>query len=278
MSLGLRARRFVPSISRLTYVPVVKWFLDLFDIIPRLLFREFRGLPPNHLRCRVGVGNRLFFNQALYLMRGERHWLYWMSQGWCGLDSDIVELGVGCGRRAFHIRDLAHHDEKYTGSYLGIDIDAEALEWCRQNFDKRFEFVQSSHEGTSYVNDQSRSGSYRIPRDDDSVDFVFGMSVFTHLLEDEVRNYLEEGARILHEGGKMVVSCFCIDLNPRKVGDRHSFQHRIGEAYVESLRQPGAAVAYDSTFLRKAAVEAGFADAEIYHSTRDVQHDLVCTR
>jgi SAM-dependent methyltransferase len=278
VSLNLKIRRVVPSISRLTYVPLVKFLLDLLDIVPRLVYREFRELPPNHLRCRVGVSNRLFANQALHLTRGVSGWMYWFASGWCDLDSDIVELGVGCGRQAVHMRDLRHHGERFRGSYLGVDIDAEALAWCRSNFDERFEFVQSTHESTSYLNDAANAADYRFPRGDQSVDFIMGLSLLSHLLEHTARNYLEEGARVLKPGGKMVLTCFAIDFAPRKLGDRHSFTHRMGNAYVESLAQPEAAVAYESTFLCDLARDSGFSEAQIMHSGRDVQHLLVCTR
>jgi SAM-dependent methyltransferase len=278
MSLNQRLRRLAPSVSRLTYHPWVRRLLDLFDVLPALFFREFRRLPPNHLRCRVGVSNRIFANQVLHLQRGVPAWLFWFAEGWCSLDSDIVELGVGCGRRAMHVRDVKFHDRKFQGSYLGIDIDGEALEWCRNNFDERFEFAQSTHPSTSYLNDKSRPEPYRIPRDDQSVDFVFATSVFSHLLEDEARNYLAEGVRILRPGGRMSVTCFCLDLRPRKLGDRYTFAHRSGQAYIESLAQPEAAVAYDSSFLCALAREVGFAHAEIMHTGGDVQHSLVCTR
>ncbi len=277
-SLNLRVRRYVPSISRLTYVPMVRFVLDLLDIVPRLVYREFRALPPNHLRVRVGVSNRIFANQALHMTRGAALWMYWFASGWCGLDSDIVELGVGCGRWAAHVRDLSHHGDRYRGRYLGIDIDAEALDWCRDHFDGRFEFAQATHASTSYVNDAADPAPYRIPRDDASVDFVLATSVFTHLLEGPARNYLDECARVLRPGAKMAVTCFCVDLHPAKVGDRHSFRHRLDHAYIESQAQPEAAVGYESTFLCERALAAGFREARIMHTPNDTQQMLVCTR
>jgi SAM-dependent methyltransferase len=278
VSLNLKIRRLVPSISRITYIPVVKLILDSFDVIPGLVYREFRDLPPNHLRCRVGVGNRLFANQALHLRRGASLWLYWFAEGWCDLDSDIVEIGVGCGRWARHVRDLNHHGDRFRGRYLGIDVDAEALDWCRAHFDERFDFVQSTHSSASYPNASSSQVRFPIPRADGEVDLIIGLSVFSHLLEDEALNYLEEGARVLRPGGRMAVTCFCLDLNPRTMGNRHSFQHRLGHSYVESLAQPQAAVAYESEFLCKLACSAGFSEAGMMHGKGDTQPMLVCTR
>jgi hypothetical protein len=278
MSVNLLIRRIFPSISRLTYHPAVRVFLRLFDVAPRAVYREFRDLPPNDLRCRVGVGNRLFANQVLHIKQGYNFWLYAFSNGWCDFSSAIVEIGVGCGRRAFHVRDFQLHLERFNGSYLGIDIDEELLNWCRANFDQRFEFVQSSHSSRSYVNTAATEGYFRIPRADESIDFVFGTSVFSHLLEPQVRNYLEEGARVLKEGRVMAMSCFCIDLASASVGDRHSFTWQIGSAFVQSLKQPEAAVAYESEFIKKLAIASGFSSAEVMHDPVTVQQLLVCQK
>jgi SAM-dependent methyltransferase len=278
MSANLLIRRVFPSISRLTYNPVFRAILRAFDVMPKAVYREFRDLPPNDLRCRVGVGNRLFANHVLHIKQGYNFWLYAFSRGWCDFASDIVEIGVGCGRRAFHVRDFRLEAERFIGSYLAIDIDRELLEWCATHFDDRFEFVQSTHASRSYVNTAAAEGSFRIPRADSSIDFVFGTSVFSHLLEPEVHNYLEEGVRVLRPGRVMAMSCFCFDLAVQSVGVRHSFSKRIGNAHVQSLRQPEAAVAYESEFLKELAVSSGFSSAEVMYHANEVQQLLVCTK
>ncbi|HEX2192958.1 MAG TPA: class I SAM-dependent methyltransferase [Acidimicrobiales bacterium] len=272
-------RRMVPSVARLTYNPAVKSLLAAADVLPRVWFKEFRDLPPNHLRVRVGVHNRLFANQVVYLRRGISFWLWAFGEQLCALDSDIVEIGCGCGRRPHHLRDFKFQDRRYTGSYLGIDVDREMLEWCRANFDApRFEFVQSTHASAAYRNDQAEESEFRIPRPDGSVDFVFGTSVLTHVLEPGLVNYLREGARILRPGRFLAMSCFCTDYPPATYGGRHTFPHQIGSAWVESLKVPEAAVAYPERFLLDRAGQAGFAEAELRRNPGGGQHMLLCRR
>ena len=278
MSLNLRIRRVVPSTSKLTYHPVARRALDAFDVVPNLVYREFRDLPPNHLRVRVGVGNRIVANQVHFLREGVQRWMAWLEAGWVTMDSDIVDLGVGCGRYAQHVRDRRYYGRTFAGSYLGIDIDAEALQWCREHYDDRFEFVQSTHDSSSYVNDLASSSAYRIPRDDATVDFMFGVSVFSHLLEETAMDYLREGARILRPGGVLAMTCFCVDLPSVTMGDRQSFEHRIGRTYIQSRRQPTAAVAYESKVLIDMALEAGFHEARVDHDPGAIQQCLVATR
>jgi SAM-dependent methyltransferase len=274
------ARRFVPSVARLTYNPAARWALAAADVIPRLWFKEFRRLPPNHLRVRVGVRNRLLANQVLYMRRGMAFWLWAFGERLCSLESDIVEIGCGCGRRAHHLRDFRFQGRRYTGTYLGIDVDGEMLDWCRANFDpERFQFEQSTHASAAYRNDRSAGNDYyRIPRPDASVDFVFGTSVLTHVLESGVVNYLQEGARLLRPGGSLAMTCFCTDYPPSTYGGRHTFAHRLGAAFVESLGVPEAAVAYPERFLVEQAGRAGFEEVELRRNPGGGQHMLVCRR
>ena len=57
-------RKLFPSTSKLTFNPLFRAAVNAFDAVPRLMFPEFRSLPPNHLRIRIGVGNRILNNQT----------------------------------------------------------------------------------------------------------------------------------------------------------------------------------------------------------------------
>src|ERR1700733_5641561 len=118
-------RRIVPSSSRLSYNPAFKLAVNTADLIPRAIWPEFRALPPNHLRIRVGVGNRFFSNQVFYLRQAEAFWLYCFENGFVTSDSIIVDIGCGCGRFAHHLRDYKFKNSRWTGTYLGVDIDRE---------------------------------------------------------------------------------------------------------------------------------------------------------
>lgn len=263
--------------GRLTRNPVVRFLLRVFDLPGRLLYREFRELPSNDLRCRVGVGGRLIGNEVQYLTKGLDLWLYLLSEQICRFDSDIIEIGCGCGRRTHLMRDYDFHGHRYCGRYIGIDIDRELLDWCTNHFDaERFRFFQSTHGSEAYENDVARPGRYELPSGDSSVDLVFSTSVLTHLLEDQLVNYFEESYRVLQPGGHMVMTCKCIDLQPSNHGN--TYEHRLGNAYVETMAVPQAAVAYTSGFLVSTARSCRFRDVEIFHAPEDTQHTLVARR
>jgi hypothetical protein len=152
------------------------------------------------------------------------------------------------------------------------------LAWCRHHFDlDRFEFFQSTHASKVY-NESGNGTLYTLPIPSDTVNFVFSSSLFTHLLEREVNNYMSESFRVLVPGGIMAMNCFLMDYAPPTMGGRHTFRHRIGEAFVESLRLPEAAVAFNSSFLVDLAAKIGFTDSKLITSANTGKPLLVCQK
>jgi SAM-dependent methyltransferase len=271
-------RKFVPSVAKVTYNPVLKVVVDFPDRFFGLFFAGLRKLPPNHLRMRIGVSNHIFRNQAWYINAAKDFWFFVMSRGWVDMDSTIVDIGCGCGKFAHHLRDYEFNGSAFQGKYIGIDIDQEMLDWCGHHFDhERFEFYQSTHASKVY-NENGNGSLYTLPMPPDTVNFVFSSSLFTHLLEREVNNYMSESFRVLVPGGIMAMNCFLMDYPPPTMGGRHTFQHRIGEAFVESLKLPEAAVAFNSSFLLDLAAKIGFTDAKLIGSATTGKPLLACQK
>jgi hypothetical protein len=65
----------------------------------------------------------------------------------------------------------------------------------------------------------------------------------------ELKNYLRESYRLLRAGGAMMQPHSNIEHPPATYGTRHTFQHRMGDALIESEAQPQAAVASHTDFL-----------------------------
>jgi len=279
MAFDKMLRRVIPSTSRLTYNPVFKALVDSFDLLPRRLYKELAGIPPNHMRIRIGVGNRIFANHVHYLTEAKNFWMHAFHAGLCRLDSTIVDIGCGCGRYAHFLRDYRFKSERFSGRYIGIDLDEEMLNWCRRHFDaERFEFHRANHASRAYNAAGSLHADYVLPTADETADFVYSTSLFTHLLEKELVNYCRESYRVLRRGSHMAMACFSMDHPPPTFGDRHTFRFRIGPAHVESLRVPEAAVAYDEQFLFAVAQGAGFQTAEIQADPGDWQPMLICRK
>lgn len=264
-------RKWVPSTATLSR----NWLFQLAgygnDFLMRLLFSEFQGLPPNHLRVRVGVGNRLFNNHVLCLLSGTNFWMNAFAHGLCNLNSSIVEIGCGYGRKGVHLARYSMQGEKFTGTYLGIDIDPELLSYAAKTLPApQFQFQQTRHVSKTYQSkreyaEAGTSQATRLECEDNSQDFVFSTSLYTHLLENEIDNYTAESFRILKPDGVMQMNIFCYDYfrDHGLLGSRWSFSHRIGPALVESLESPEAAVAYTREDLEKLCKRIGFRRTEI---------------
>lgn len=281
LSFDRAIRKLFPSTSLLTFNPFFKAAINAFDIIPRLIYPEFRNLPPNHLRVRIGVGNRILNNQVHFLVHARDFWMFAFSEGLANAHSNVLDIGSGCGRWAHWLRDYNFRGRRYTGTYVGIDIDAEAIAWCEQHYDaERFRFHHSSDSSVSYHQKGEDAGHYRVPEPDETFNLVFSNSLMTHVLEAQLENYIAESYRLLRSGGAIMHSHFNLDYPPATFGARHTFQHRIGNAYVESLEQPEAAVAYRTDYLFEVARRVGFRQCEVVQMPGGAQHQpiLLCRK
>ena len=290
-------RRLVPSLPPLTRNRLLMAPPDLLDRVLCWPWPEFRALPPNRMRLRIGVQNRILFNAAAFRTTAIHFWMAALARGHARLDFDILDLGSGCGRFAMPLRDLRFWGRGFRGTYLGIDIDAEMLAWCRAHFDDRFAWHDAGQTSRTYrphiagpggdgggVNRREQASDpsprahdsappLRLPGDDGSRDLALANSLFSHLLEDDFAAYAHEVARLLRPGGWFYLTAFVREHVA--AGGRWTFRHRQGEAWIESQRYPEAAVAYETAWIRRTLREAGFRRIRI---TPAPAQSLICCR
>ena len=246
----------MPVLSRMPAMRV----LDFIDWLTSIPFKEAQGLPPNRYRIRIGVGNRVLFNQFGYTYQGVDFWLYAFAHGMANLTSRIVDIGCGCGRYAMPLSRFRIGEGIFSGYYTGIDVDHEMIAWCRRNFPpETFSFHHADIQNKVYnPSGVITAQEYSVPCGDASQDFVFSNSLYTHLLEDGLRHYLNEAYRVLRPGGWTIGSVFCPESMNGSLGGRWTFPHSIGNAVVETLEYPEAAVAYHESYLKELCHSAGF--------------------
>jgi SAM-dependent methyltransferase len=265
-------RRLCPSNALLSYNPIFKVVGNAVSNILGTPFSEFRKLPPNHLRVRVGVGTQLLNNHAHHLGIGSQFWLECFAKAYVNAKADIVEIGCGCGRIAMHL-----NADYFSGTYLGIDIDPEMIEYCRSHFPSpRFSFRLSPHTSSIYraANCSVQKANVFTIAKPDSKDFIYSTSLFTHLLEAEMAFYLRESFRALRYDGMIIMSFFCIEHV--EMGRPWTFVHRTGNAYTDIEQYPDAAIAYSKDYMFRLVRELGFRD--ICVSGRPVQSFLIARK
>lgn len=140
-------------------------------------------VPPKHLQVRVAGayyptffdhGRDMFLELQVIL---ERHGLSFSGF------ANVLDFGCGCGRILIPLSVVAD-----AGKFSGTDIDAEAIGWLKKSYSCFKDLDVNGHAPpTKYAGDE--------------FDFVYSISIFTHLPEDMQRVWLQELARIIKPGG-----------------------------------------------------------------------------
>jgi ubiquinone/menaquinone biosynthesis C-methylase UbiE len=197
------------------------------------------GLSPPRRLSYVGRGD--------FARVGEEFLGHFRELGGLAPGDDVLDVGCGIGRMAIPL--TAYLD---GGSYRGFDVGKEMIRWCQRNVTPRhpsFEFAWAPVYNSKYnpFGDLDGAG-FRFPYDDDSFDFAFATSLFTHLQPREIRHYLAEAARVLRPGGRCLFTFFLLDPEVERrlaAGETSiAFTHPLGSARVADPRRPEEAIAY----------------------------------
>lgn len=100
--------------------------------------------------------------------------------------TSILDFGCGCGRMIRHLKTLK------SASLYGVDYNPVLVEWCRNNL--------------SFANFEVNTFNERLHYADEKFDFIYAISVFTHLTEDIGFFWMTELDRILNPGGVMYLT------------------------------------------------------------------------
>jgi SAM-dependent methyltransferase len=122
--------------------------------------------------------------------------------------------------------------------------------------------LSSGEPGQPCLQSSGRRAGFVVPIDR-QFDFIFLGSVFTHMLPDDVEQYLREISRLLAPGGVCVASYFLItDDNRAGIDNGRSFMsfgvpHASGVCLLHDAAVPESAVAFDEAFVCRAHAQAG---------------------
>lgn len=160
----------------------------------------------------------------------------------------ILDVGCGIGRKTIPLlRYLSTEAE-----YVGTDIVRSGIEWCQDRISPVYPNFQFQHidvwNGSYNPTGNIRPSDYRFPFDDDFFDFILLGSVFTHMLTEEVDNYLSEMARVLKPGGRALITYFLLNeaaLELIETGkSTRDIRHAMGSCKVENRSYPEDAVGH----------------------------------
>jgi SAM-dependent methyltransferase len=188
-------------------------------------------IPPKALQIRVaGAYYPEFFKHGANMFNDLDAML--KTQGTSLLKFErLLDFGCGCGRLLIPGSLLMP-----PGKLSGTDIDEQAIQWLKENYTCFHDLgVNGFEPPTKYPDGQ--------------FDFVFGISIFTHLPEEMELAWLNELSRIIQPGGYGIFTIHCenfFHLLTRQTS-RDELQHK-GFAYETDRITAGLPEFYQNSF------------------------------
>lgn len=178
--------------------------------------------------------------------------------------SKILDIGCGNGRVSMPMAKYLHEDTEY----FGMDISKERIDWLKENVTSRYpniKFVYTDLYNKMYnIDGKIKAKDYRFPFEDNSFDLVLLFSVFTHMLPEDVENYMKEVYRVLKKGGKCWITYFLINPYAKELIDegscRRRFTHEEGIYMTSSKDRHESMVGYKENYIYDLYKKVGFKD------------------
>jgi len=236
-------------------VPIIQWHFSNSLVIVTPLFNGCEGnllitalnpsLPKPTEEYIALVGSD--FEVAYYFLA------YFIQMGGLAPTDRVLDIGCGVGRLAY---GLAYY-LKRPGSYEGFDIIGSLIDWAQQNITPRFphfkfrpvNIYNQMYNPTGTV----QAVDFIFPYADESFDFIFLTSVFTHMQAQEVQHYLEEINRVLKLGGRCFCTCFLLneesELAIAQGLSTLDISYKLEDCFTNDLAVPESAIGYKEPLL-----------------------------
>lgn len=128
--------------------------------------------------------------------------------------ASVLDLGCGAGRLAIPFSQYL----QTGGSYVGVDVWCEGIDWCRNNILPRdgveFSFIHVPANDNYYFSPtlSGRRNDFSLSFiESGSIQLAFAVSTFTHLRREDALQYLCALRRILDPSGLVYMTAFVID-------------------------------------------------------------------
>lgn len=225
----------------------------VLDIIDPLITRGDL-VPPRKLRF-VGHGD--------FKKTGEEFLGHFIKVGGLQPSHNVLDVGSGIGRMAI---PLTHYLSP-EACYDGLEIVPAGVEWCASEITPRYPNFKF-HWIDVYNFEYNPSGkqlakNYRFPFEAGRFDFSFLTSVFTHMLPEDVENYISELGRVTKRGGRCLATFFLLNDASRaaiKNGECPILDFRFdGPGYLTvDEKMPECAIAFPETTVFTVFEKHGF--------------------
>ena len=201
----------------------------------------------------------------------------------------VLDVGCGVGRMAVPLTGYL----RSGGRYEGFDIMENVVSWCSTNITPRF--PEFRFRWVQIYNKQYNPGAtvkarnFRFPYEDGCFDFVFATSVFTHMFEDDIENYMKEIHRVLAPGGRCLLSWFVLTpVAKEKMAAGQAalnFIYPVQTGFTAFAKMPEAAIAFTEQTVLALYARSGLPEPQFFpgnwssaHATESYQDLYLATK
>lgn len=230
--------------------PALRFFVRRVYYLPQDLFRKPAEKPPEGL-IYTGGGD--------FIRQGNEWVQFFRDHTPLNEQSQVLDIGSGIGRIALPLSRFLN------GRYEGFEAMKTGVDWCRDNIESRhpnFRFKYVPLYNDLYNADGIAADSYVFEYPDAFFDFACAISVFTHLIPEELENYFRQTSRVLKKDGYLVATFFILDPESEALSLKNDagfhFKYSFGHYALMDKKVKSANVAYQRDYLLQLAADSGF--------------------
>lgn len=235
--------------------PIIRKIYYALPVSLRYAVRKIIYLPIDLLEKRNPMTppkGLIFTGSGDFVKTGKQFFEHFQKHCNITPDSSILDIGCGIGRMAIPFTDYLSP----KGRYEGFDIVKVGIDWCTNNISSRFpnfNFKLIPLRNDLYLLDTDKKASDLLfPYENESFDFVFLTSVFTHMLPIDVENYISEIQRVLRKDKLCFATFFIIDDEGKetiKPKGQKQFPYDFGNYFLMDKNVKEANVAYKKRYI-----------------------------
>ena len=230
--------------------PKMRFLVRRLVYLPYDIWSSKDALKPPKSLIYTGSGD--------FIRQGEE-WKSFFIQNGLRPNDHFLDIGSGIGRIAIGLTPYLQ------GEYHGFEAMQVGAEWCTKNITLKFPNFRFQH--VSLHNDLYNSSgidaaTYKFDYPSDSFHMACSISVFSHMVDKEVENYLSESYRVLKKGGKLIATFFVMEkdslsaMNGDYKGFRFDFEYE--NHYLMDKNVTSANVCFKKDYLHAIIQENGF--------------------
>lgn len=210
---------------------------------------------------RIRLGGDKFKDDAFYIKSAELEAQRLIDRFSIHKNSIILDIGCGVGRLATGLMRKINDIH-----YIGLDIDKNSIKWCQKyitSVNSNYNFVHLNIYNERYNPDGEKiDDNFNFNFDNKSIDVVYLYSVFSHMIEDEMKIYLKKILRLLKNNGNLFFTTF-VESNVPEISYNP-------ENYIKAAcHNPLHVVRYNKDHIFGILKDLGFRINEFSHRTED---------